>query len=85
MKRLAIAGFIWLALAGLFIAGIFSAQTTMVMIAFCSWTPATLFVGWTLAKAGLRVTIASERSAPIPARQEVQKINRLRKLQEDVG
>jgi len=88
MKRLAVAGVIWVMLAGLFIFGIFSGAVVPLMAAFCLWTPGTLFVGYSLGKVGLKISIAAhEMSPPVPAARpkEVQRVNRVRNLQEDMG
>ena len=51
-------------------------------------TPGTLFVGYSLGKVGLKISIAAhEMSPPVPAARpkEVQRVNRVRNLQEDMG
>lgn len=55
--RIAIPSFFVLGLAGLFIFGMLTNSIAPAMGAFCLWTPAVFWLGWAMARSGLRVSI----------------------------
>jgi hypothetical protein len=66
MKRLSAALGLCTLLAGLFLWGMFGAVTPALFIGFCGWTPATIFLGYTLARSGIRLSF--DQTAAPPAR-----------------
>jgi hypothetical protein len=45
-----------------FVIGTMTTQAIPMLIGFCGWTPAMLFLGWRLGKAGLHVSIVADGS-----------------------
>lgn len=65
MKTLGIAFFLVGLVAAAFILGVTTNQTILMFGGFCAWTPAAAFVGWALARSGIRI-IAETSNYPPP-------------------
>ena len=87
MKRLAVAFTLCLVLAGSFIFGIFSAAPVPMMGSFCLWTPAAVFLGYSLATAGIKVSVGVEENRGKELKRQAEKqLSRRRALMtEDIS
>ena len=65
MKKLSLSIFLTAGLTALFVFGLLSGNTGPLMAAFCLWTPAAWFLGYSLASAGIRVTIQNGSESPV--------------------
>lgn len=66
MTRLIAAVILTIALFGAFVFGLIAGQTGILMAAFCAWTPAAWFLGYTVARAGIRVYVNAAPEMPMP-------------------
>lgn len=79
MNRLFVSFGVVVLLAGLFIYGVLSTTTALMIFAFCSWTPAVLVLGYFAGRAGLRIAIQSEA---VPVRSTRTPARKIRKLED---
>ena len=86
MRKLTIPmGLMILLVVGFFIGS--SSQITAIAISsFCLWTPASIWLGWSLAKSGVRVAVVSASPPPPKNNTDENVVRRaMKRVQEDMG
>lgn len=75
MKRLALSFVAVVVVMVVFGIGIFSGQTGFSVAGFCLWSPAVWFFGWSFAKAGIRISVATSEP-PVVRKTDIADIAR---------